>query len=187
MVNVFLTFFVNLIMKSKYDIYLCLQLDPQTVQSKNWHMDVIEMNGVQISFSSQFWSFLIIVSCCTCNAHVLFVVRLKSSFPWSLRVETWAWNGRRLKNRAACLESKSAWWQSEWNAEPFALRDRCDTASFTVVMFCVVAQARALQGALHRASVHWGGGEERDWWSGHLQNLRSGHRHPGPQSRVWHQ
>lgn len=22
------------------------QLDPQTVQSKNWHMDVIEMNGV---------------------------------------------------------------------------------------------------------------------------------------------
>lgn len=30
---------------------LCLcsvfQLDPQTVQSKNWHMDVIEMNGVR--------------------------------------------------------------------------------------------------------------------------------------------
>lgn len=24
-----------------------LQLDPQTVQSKNWHMDVIEMNGVR--------------------------------------------------------------------------------------------------------------------------------------------
>lgn len=23
------------------------QLDPQTVQSKNWHMDVIEMNGVR--------------------------------------------------------------------------------------------------------------------------------------------
>lgn len=27
--------------------FLCVfQLDPQTVQSKNWHMDVIEMNGV---------------------------------------------------------------------------------------------------------------------------------------------
>lgn len=25
------------------------QLDPQTVQSKNWHMDVIEMNGVRFS------------------------------------------------------------------------------------------------------------------------------------------
>lgn len=25
------------------------QLDPQTVQSKNWHMDVIEMNGVGCS------------------------------------------------------------------------------------------------------------------------------------------
>lgn len=28
------------------------QLDPQTVQSKNWHMDVIEMNGVRLSSSS---------------------------------------------------------------------------------------------------------------------------------------
>lgn len=27
-----------------------LQLDPQTVQSKNWHMDVIEMNGVRHTF-----------------------------------------------------------------------------------------------------------------------------------------
>ena len=27
------------------------QLDPQTVQSKNWHMDVIEMNGVRHSVS----------------------------------------------------------------------------------------------------------------------------------------
>uniref|UniRef100_A0A8C1ZS54 ABR activator of RhoGEF and GTPase n=1 Tax=Cyprinus carpio TaxID=7962 RepID=A0A8C1ZS54_CYPCA len=29
-----------------------VQLDPQTVQSKNWHMDVIEMNGVLIYFPS---------------------------------------------------------------------------------------------------------------------------------------
>lgn len=26
--------------------HLSLQLDPQAVQTKNWHMDVIEMNGV---------------------------------------------------------------------------------------------------------------------------------------------
>jgi len=32
-------------------LFVSLQLDPQTVQSKNWHMDVIEMNGVLISFS----------------------------------------------------------------------------------------------------------------------------------------
>lgn len=32
------------------------QLDPQTVQSKNWHMDVIEMNGVR--FSSEALSLL---------------------------------------------------------------------------------------------------------------------------------
>lgn len=28
-------------------LLLHLQLDPQTVQTKNWHMDVIEMNGVR--------------------------------------------------------------------------------------------------------------------------------------------
>lgn len=37
--------------KSYHFISFCLcfvfQLDPQTVQSKNWHMDVIEMNGVR--------------------------------------------------------------------------------------------------------------------------------------------
>lgn len=32
-------------------LFVPLQLDPQTVQSKNWHMDVIEMNGVLIYFS----------------------------------------------------------------------------------------------------------------------------------------
>lgn len=27
-------------------LFLSLQLDPQTVETKNWHTDVIEMNGV---------------------------------------------------------------------------------------------------------------------------------------------
>lgn len=35
------------------------QLDPQTVQSKNWHMDVIEMNGVRPDTVT------------TCNLHVI--------------------------------------------------------------------------------------------------------------------
>ncbi|XP_072302698.1 active breakpoint cluster region-related protein isoform X3 [Eucyclogobius newberryi] len=33
-----------------------VQLDPQTVQSKNWHMDVIEMNGFKVEFSMKFTS-----------------------------------------------------------------------------------------------------------------------------------
>ncbi|KAG5283972.1 hypothetical protein AALO_G00021550 [Alosa alosa] len=33
-----------------------VQLDPQTVQSKNWHMDVIEMNGIKVEFSMKFSS-----------------------------------------------------------------------------------------------------------------------------------
>ncbi|CAL8266733.1 unnamed protein product [Merluccius merluccius] len=33
-----------------------IQLDPQTVQSKNWHMDVIEMNGIKVEFSMKFTS-----------------------------------------------------------------------------------------------------------------------------------
>uniref|UniRef100_A0AAZ3NZW0 Active breakpoint cluster region-related protein n=2 Tax=Oncorhynchus TaxID=8016 RepID=A0AAZ3NZW0_ONCTS len=33
-----------------------VQLDPQTVQSKNWHMDVIEMNGIKVEFSMKFTS-----------------------------------------------------------------------------------------------------------------------------------
>nr|XP_023688730.1 active breakpoint cluster region-related protein isoform X2 [Paramormyrops kingsleyae] len=32
------------------------KLDPQTVQSKNWHMDVIEMNGIKVEFSMKFTS-----------------------------------------------------------------------------------------------------------------------------------
>ncbi|KAJ4930072.1 hypothetical protein JOQ06_019086 [Pogonophryne albipinna] len=32
------------------------ELDPQTVQSKNWHMDVIEMNGIKVEFSMKFTS-----------------------------------------------------------------------------------------------------------------------------------
>lgn len=47
-------------------------------------------------------------------------------------------------------------------------------------------QARALQGALHRPPVHWGSGEERDWRSGNLQDLRGGHGHPGPQISIRH-
>uniref|UniRef100_A0A8C1F7U3 Active breakpoint cluster region-related protein n=1 Tax=Cyprinus carpio carpio TaxID=630221 RepID=A0A8C1F7U3_CYPCA len=31
-----------------------VQLDPQAVQSKNWHMDVIEMNGIKVEFSMKF-------------------------------------------------------------------------------------------------------------------------------------
>ncbi|TRY55997.1 hypothetical protein DNTS_026861 [Danionella cerebrum] len=31
-------------------------LDPQTVQSKNWHMDIIEMNGIKVEFSMKFTS-----------------------------------------------------------------------------------------------------------------------------------
>ncbi|KAM7374729.1 hypothetical protein PAMP_007370 [Pampus punctatissimus] len=33
-----------------------VQLDPQTVQSKNWHMDVIEMNGIKVEFAMKFTS-----------------------------------------------------------------------------------------------------------------------------------
>ncbi|XP_028662609.1 active breakpoint cluster region-related protein isoform X2 [Erpetoichthys calabaricus] len=33
-----------------------VQLDPQVVQSKNWHMDVIEMNGIKVEFSMKFTS-----------------------------------------------------------------------------------------------------------------------------------
>ncbi|KAF0038113.1 hypothetical protein F2P81_008597 [Scophthalmus maximus] len=33
-----------------------MKLDPQTVQSKNWHMDVIEMNGIKVEFSMKFTS-----------------------------------------------------------------------------------------------------------------------------------
>ncbi|KFU86299.1 Active breakpoint cluster region-related protein, partial [Chaetura pelagica] len=32
------------------------QLDPQAVQTKNWHMDVIEMNGIKVEFSMKFTS-----------------------------------------------------------------------------------------------------------------------------------
>ncbi|KAF5898354.1 active breakpoint cluster region-related protein isoform X1 [Clarias magur] len=32
------------------------KLDPQTVQSKNWHVDVIEMNGIKVEFSMKFTS-----------------------------------------------------------------------------------------------------------------------------------
>lgn len=31
-----------------YMVFLPLQLDPQTVETKNWHTDVIEMNGVSL-------------------------------------------------------------------------------------------------------------------------------------------
>jgi len=34
-----------------FPLSLSLQLDPQTVESKNWHTDVIEMNGVRTSES----------------------------------------------------------------------------------------------------------------------------------------
>ncbi|RVE63532.1 hypothetical protein OJAV_G00137010 [Oryzias javanicus] len=33
-----------------------VQLDPQTVQSKNWQVDVIEMNGIKVEFSMKFTS-----------------------------------------------------------------------------------------------------------------------------------
>ncbi|XP_067421973.1 active breakpoint cluster region-related protein isoform X2 [Emydura macquarii macquarii] len=33
-----------------------IQLDPQAVQTKNWHMDVIEMNGIKVEFSMKFSS-----------------------------------------------------------------------------------------------------------------------------------
>uniref|UniRef100_A0A6Q2WZF0 Active breakpoint cluster region-related protein n=1 Tax=Esox lucius TaxID=8010 RepID=A0A6Q2WZF0_ESOLU len=33
-----------------------VQLDPQTLESKNWHMDVIEMNGIKVEFSMKFTS-----------------------------------------------------------------------------------------------------------------------------------
>uniref|UniRef100_A0A6I8QKK4 Active breakpoint cluster region-related protein n=1 Tax=Xenopus tropicalis TaxID=8364 RepID=A0A6I8QKK4_XENTR len=33
-----------------------IQLDPQVVQSKNWHDDVIEMNGIKVEFSMKFSS-----------------------------------------------------------------------------------------------------------------------------------
>uniref|UniRef100_A0A4W4ENZ1 Active breakpoint cluster region-related protein n=1 Tax=Electrophorus electricus TaxID=8005 RepID=A0A4W4ENZ1_ELEEL len=33
-----------------------VQLDPQAVQSKNWHVDVIEMSGIKVEFSMKFTS-----------------------------------------------------------------------------------------------------------------------------------
>ncbi|KAJ7997101.1 hypothetical protein DPEC_G00225420 [Dallia pectoralis] len=33
-----------------------VQLDPQTLETKNWHMDVIEMNGIKVEFSMKFTS-----------------------------------------------------------------------------------------------------------------------------------
>nr|XP_055112585.1 active breakpoint cluster region-related protein isoform X1 [Symphalangus syndactylus] len=33
-----------------------IQLDPQTVETKNWHTDVIEMNGIKVEFSMKFTS-----------------------------------------------------------------------------------------------------------------------------------
>ncbi|KAM4699204.1 active breakpoint cluster region-related protein isoform 6-T6 [Discoglossus pictus] len=33
-----------------------IQLDPQAVQTKNWHVDVIEMNGIKVEFSMKFSS-----------------------------------------------------------------------------------------------------------------------------------
>ncbi|KAJ6657262.1 hypothetical protein lerEdw1_002629 [Lerista edwardsae] len=33
-----------------------VQLDPQTIPTKNWHMDVIEMNGIKVEFSMKFTS-----------------------------------------------------------------------------------------------------------------------------------
>ncbi|XP_071066549.1 active breakpoint cluster region-related protein isoform X2 [Dasypus novemcinctus] len=33
-----------------------VQLDPQTVETKNWHTDVIEMNGIKVEFSMKFTS-----------------------------------------------------------------------------------------------------------------------------------
>ncbi|KFO57213.1 Active breakpoint cluster region-related protein, partial [Corvus brachyrhynchos] len=36
--------------------HLSPQLDPQAVQTKNWHMDVIEMNGIKVEFSMKFTS-----------------------------------------------------------------------------------------------------------------------------------
>ncbi|KFV69475.1 Active breakpoint cluster region-related protein, partial [Dryobates pubescens] len=36
--------------------HVSLQLDPQAVQTKNWHMDVIEMNGIKVEFSMKFTS-----------------------------------------------------------------------------------------------------------------------------------
>uniref|UniRef100_A0A8C8SB02 Active breakpoint cluster region-related protein n=1 Tax=Pelusios castaneus TaxID=367368 RepID=A0A8C8SB02_9SAUR len=33
-----------------------IQLDPQAVQTKNWHKDVIEMNGIKVEFSMKFTS-----------------------------------------------------------------------------------------------------------------------------------
>uniref|UniRef100_A0A8D2LGR8 ABR activator of RhoGEF and GTPase n=1 Tax=Varanus komodoensis TaxID=61221 RepID=A0A8D2LGR8_VARKO len=33
-----------------------VQLDPQTVQTKDWHVDVIEMNGIKVEFSMKFTS-----------------------------------------------------------------------------------------------------------------------------------
>lgn len=34
------------------DVFLCLQLDPQMLQGKDWQRTVIPMNGVSISTSA---------------------------------------------------------------------------------------------------------------------------------------
>lgn len=52
------------------------QLDPQTVQSKNWHMDVIEMNGVRLP-QVEFW----LLVRAELRSAVAFVVRSKWSSP----------------------------------------------------------------------------------------------------------
>uniref|UniRef100_A0A8D3BDL2 Active breakpoint cluster region-related protein n=1 Tax=Scophthalmus maximus TaxID=52904 RepID=A0A8D3BDL2_SCOMX len=46
-----------------------VQLDPQTVQSKNWHMDVIEMNGVRVESILAPPRHAVYFSCVVCVHH----------------------------------------------------------------------------------------------------------------------
>lgn len=52
------------------------------------------------------------------------------------------------------------------------------------VFVFVFDQTRALQGALHRASVYRRGGEERDRRGRDLPHLRRGHGYSGAQGGV---
>lgn len=66
-------------------LFVPLQLDPQTVQSKNWHMDVIEMNGVLIYFSL---NILILLHYCLTQSFLWLMCDLSHYLiPFQIKVE----------------------------------------------------------------------------------------------------
>lgn len=75
------------------------QLDPQTVQSKNWHMDVIEMNGVR--FPSEALSLL---TTCPESTEALPVASYQD-----LKYEAELWLLIRAELKSAVFVIRSRW------------------------------------------------------------------------------